>query len=84
MTWTRQQWSSRTSWDEVCRRAAGRKKYNQWQHTMAAAHQDEVFKLLLQHGWNTWGVITQIAGELGVHKSTICRDRLAILRGLRR
>jgi hypothetical protein len=29
MAWTREQWRTPTSWDEVCRRAAGRKKYNQ-------------------------------------------------------
>jgi IS30 family transposase len=41
-----------------------------------------VFKLLLAHGWNAWGVITQIASELGVHKSTITRDRQQIERAM--
>jgi len=41
-----------------------------------------VFELLLALGWNTWGVITKIAGELGVHKSTITRDRQRIERSM--
>jgi hypothetical protein len=49
---------------------------------MAAARQDEVFKLLLQHGWNRWGMITKIAEALGCHKSTITRDRQRIMRAM--
>ena len=49
---------------------------------MAAARQDEVFKLLLAHGWNSWGVLTKIAGELQVHKSTVTRDKRAIQRAM--
>ena len=74
------EWSQRTSWDEVCRRAAGRRKYNQWQRAMAAARQDEVFKLLIRHGWNTWGTLSRIARELHVDRSTVCRDRQTIER----
>jgi hypothetical protein len=50
---------------------------------MAAARQDEVFKLLLQYGWNTWGTLTKIADALGCHKSTISRDKRAIERSMR-
>jgi hypothetical protein len=80
---TRTQWRTRTDWQTVCRRAAGRRKYNQWQHAMAAARQNEVFKLLLQYGLWDWGVCAQIARELGCSRSTIVRDRRAILRSLR-
>jgi hypothetical protein len=77
------EWSRRTSWDEVCRRVAGRRKYNQWQRAMAAARQDEVFTLLLAYGWHTWGTLTKIAQELQVHRSTITRDRQRIMRAMR-
>jgi hypothetical protein len=49
---------------------------------MAAARQDEVFKLLLAYGWHAWGTLTRIANELGVHKSTITRDKQAIMRAM--
>jgi hypothetical protein len=82
MTLTRQQWRQRTSWNDVCARAVGRKWYNQERRKYACERQDEVFKLLLKYGWNTWGVITKIANELQMHKSTIARDRRQIERSM--
>jgi hypothetical protein len=79
---TREQWRTRTSWNDVCARAVGRKRYNQERRKWANERADEVFKLLLAHGWNTWGVITRIAHELQVHKSTIARDRQRIERSM--
>jgi hypothetical protein len=79
MALTRQQWRSRTDWQTVCRRAAGRRKYNQWQKAMAAARQEEVFKLFLAYGFDRWGTLARIARILGCHRSTILRDRRALL-----
>jgi hypothetical protein len=82
MTLTRTQWRARTDWNSVCARAVGRKRYNEERKRWAGERQDEVFKLLLAYGWNRWGVVKRIAGELGVHKSTITRDRQQIERAM--
>ena len=78
-TWTREEWRRGTDWNTVCARAAGRKKYNEWQRTMAAARQNEVLKLLMRYGFARWGTLSRIARELGCHRSTILRDRRALL-----
>ena len=68
MTLTRTQWRTRTDWSSVCARASGRRKYNEERRKWAGERQDVVFELLLQYGWDTWGVLTKIADELRIHK----------------
>jgi hypothetical protein len=79
MTLTRAQWTQRRNWDNVCATAAGRRKYNEERKRWAGERQDLVFKLLLAYGLWDWGVCARIARELGCHRSTIVRDRRAIL-----
>ena len=67
-------WTERTDFDSVCRRAAGRRRYN----VKRRAEARERYKLVVQaivppdgrrRGWQT-----RLARALGVHRSTICRD----------
>ena len=46
---------------------------------MAAARQEKVFKLFLVYGFDRWGTLARIAKILGCHRSTILRDRRALL-----
>jgi hypothetical protein len=71
-------WSQPTSWEEVCKRAAGRYKYNALRTFQAQLRRKEVLNLLHRWGWVA-GVQSQIAEHLGVHKSTICRDLKVIM-----
>jgi hypothetical protein len=78
---TRQEWSRRTDWNTVCARAAARRKYNEARRHFAGRRRDElVLPLLLQYGFDDWGTCARIARELGCHRSTIVRDRRAILK----
>jgi hypothetical protein len=80
---TRQEWRQRTSWDQVCARAAGRRKYNERRRYFAAQVCDElVWPRLLEYGFDRWGVCARIPREIGVSRSTICRYRQRILRTL--
>jgi hypothetical protein len=82
MTLTRTQWRRRTDWNTICATSAGRRKYNQERQRWANERQDVVFELLLAYGLWEWGVCSRIARELGCHRSTIMRDRRAILRSM--
>jgi hypothetical protein len=79
---TRQQWSQRTDWQTVCARAAGRRKYNEWQRQFMNERRDLVWTLLVAGGLDRWGLLSDIARELGCHRSTIMRDKQALLRTL--
>jgi hypothetical protein len=79
---TRGQWHARTDWEEVCRRAAGRRKYNEWQRKFTNERRDLVWTLLIAGGLDRWGLLSDIARELGCHRSTIMRDKRALLRTL--
>lgn len=75
-------WSQPTSWDVVCRRAAGRARFNSLR-TIRADHRR--FRLLqLANDRNVpltgYGVKTMLAAELGVDPSTISRDVQRIYR----
>ncbi len=66
-------WSEPTDPDTVARRAAGRRHYNSVRTLLATLRRHEVADLLLA------GVSqSEIARRLGVHRSTICRDVLAL------
>jgi IS30 family transposase len=72
-------WSDPVSDDEANRRAAGRRHYNQTRKLDAWHRTQQVIELLQDRGLG-YGVRTQIARELGVHRSTITRDVKRILR----
>ncbi len=82
MTLTRTQWRTYTDWPSVCRRAAGRRKYNEERQRYAGARADLVCKLLLEYGVDCWGVCARIARELSVSRATVCRDRQRLVRSL--
>ena len=74
-------WSERTSFSEVCRRAGGRRCYNSVRRMRREGRRLRLSRLLLRRriGVFDWGWQTRLAMELGVHKSTICRDFRAIM-----
>jgi len=71
------------TWDEVCRRAAGRRHYNAWRRVVAHDRQRRVLDYWRQskgrRGWQA-----EAAAALGVHRSTITRDMHALLALLHR
>ncbi len=71
------------TWDEVCRRAAGRRHYNAWRRVVAHDRQRRVLDYWRQskgrRGWQA-----AAADALGVHRSTITRDMQALLALLHR
>jgi hypothetical protein len=72
-------WSAPTGFDEVCRRAAGRRRYHSVRRFLADLRRDKVTELIAQYGYIDWGIRASIARMLGVHRSTISRDIAAIL-----
>jgi hypothetical protein len=71
-------WSAGTSFDEVCRRAAGRRHYNSWRALLRRERRLKVLELLCRYGMFEHGVLGRIAVEMGVSRSTICRDRQSL------
>jgi hypothetical protein len=71
-------WSQRTTWDTVCKRVAGRAKYNAVRRFKAELRRGEVLQLLHAWGWRH-GVQVRIAEALRVSESTISRDLALIL-----
>lgn len=69
----RRAWSAPTSWDEVCRRASGRRRFNQQRWAARFWRQTRVERLLRELGERR-GVQRLIAARLGVAPSTICGD----------
>jgi hypothetical protein len=49
---------------------------------MAQVCDELVLPLLLERGFDRWGILSEIARELGVHRSPICRYRKRILQAL--
>jgi hypothetical protein len=68
---TRQEWSQHTDWQAVCARAAGRRRYNEWQRQFMNERRELVWTLLIAGGLDRWGLPSDIARELGCHRSTI-------------
>ena len=70
--------SAPTSWDEVCRRKAGRDRYNSVRRLLRAERRFRVLELLSRYGMDR-GVQARIAKELGVSRVTVHRDVKALL-----
>jgi hypothetical protein len=80
---SREQWRSRTSWNEVCARSAGRRRFNEQRRRFVNQVIDElVWPRLMRYGLDKWGTCSRIAREIGVHRSTVCRYRQRIFREL--
>ncbi|HVS36840.1 MAG TPA: HTH domain-containing protein [Gemmataceae bacterium] len=76
----REAWSEPTSWDEVCRRAAGRRHYNGVRRCRAIVRRAEVARLLRVPGaLFDRGTQARLARQLSVSRSTICRDVAALM-----
>lgn len=71
-------WSDRTTDAEAFSRASGRRYYNSIRKFNAQLRLADVVKLLKKYGMGH-GAQTAIAKELGVSRSTICRDMATIL-----
>jgi hypothetical protein len=68
-------WSGRTSWDTVCRRASGRRYWHSVMRCRREVRRHKVAALVSRYGgFDQRGVASAIARELGVHRSTISRD----------
>jgi hypothetical protein len=74
-------WSQPVSTDEAQRRASGRRRHNALRHIAQARRRTEVARRLaeMKRGLPQ-GIQTELARELGVAPSTICRDIAALLR----
>jgi hypothetical protein len=74
-------WSGPTSLDEASRRAGGRRRYNRVRRFLATYRRYQLARLLRDRGgWTDWGTQARLARELGVSRSTICRDVAFLLR----
>jgi predicted DNA-binding transcriptional regulator YafY len=71
-------WGAPTSWDEVCRRAAGRARYHAMRRAQRVLRRRKVLRLLRRYGC-CHGVQARIARELGVSEATVSRDVAALL-----
>ena len=81
-------WSDATDPDTVARRAAGRRRYNSVRKFRAAYRRAEVSRLVLElmqaydecesrsrpAAMFGWGIQSEVARRLGVHRSTVSRD----------
>ena len=77
----RQPWSASTDWETVCRRASWRRYYNSVRRVRALYRRNEVARLLTAQGaLFDHGTQARLARQLGVSRSTICRDVAALLR----
>ncbi len=65
-------------WEEICKRAGGRRHYNSWRQHMALLRQLEVARLMWQHTGKgvggRYGWQAAAARALGVSRATISRD----------
>jgi len=61
-------------WDEICRRAGGRRRYNARRKLIAEMRRFKVAQLVKEYGLYERGVQKRIADELGVSEATISRD----------
>jgi hypothetical protein len=71
-------WHQSTSWDTVCRRAIGRRKFNAIRQLKAQLRRGQVLRLLHDLGWG-YRVQVKIAAALGVSEATVSRDLKTIL-----
>jgi hypothetical protein len=71
-----------SSWDATCRRASGRRHFNAVRRFRALLRLREVVGLLDKIGLAR-GCQSRVAEQLGVNRSTICRDMARLRRGSR-
>jgi hypothetical protein len=67
-------WSAKTDFNVVCKRAAGRRRYNTKRRAEARERYLQVVEAIMPTGGCKRGTQAQLARVLGVHRSTICRD----------
>jgi hypothetical protein len=83
MTVSGHDWSHPSNYAEAKARLIGRQRLNRKRQRFAGQLCDEViWPLLLRYGLFEWGTLTRVAQEIGVHKSTVCRHRARILKGM--
>ena len=73
------QWGPAASRDEAARRASGRARYNKRRQVKAAIRRRRIVEIWEQKSREGWSIFSrgsqsQLAGMLGVNRSTICRD----------
>ena len=66
-------WRHPRSREEGRARLIGRQRYNAWRRELAGQRREVVRKLLLALGWDRWGVLGEIAAQLGVSRSCVSR-----------
>jgi hypothetical protein len=71
-------WRAPTSWDEMHRRACGRRHYNSVRTFRATLRRGQVLRLLFRWGF-AHGVQVRIARTLGCSEATLSRDMAVIL-----
>jgi hypothetical protein len=71
-------WSEPKPFNEVCRRAGGRRAYNALRRDLKLFRRLDVTRLLLKYGHQR-GVQARIATVLGVSEATVSRDVKATL-----
>ena len=76
-------WGAPTTWNEVVRRAAGRRHYNSVRAARRLLRRQMVARLILRDGTER-GYQARIARELGCHPCVISRDVLALQERARR
>lgn len=67
-------WSAPTDLDSVCKRAAGRRRYNAKRQAEARDRFKLVLEAILPPEGRKRGTQAQLARALGVHRSTVSRD----------
>ena len=68
------------TFEEVCKRAGGRRRYNAWRQFMRTLRRVEVVRRVRETGFYP-GQAAALAEQFGVCRMTISRDLAAIRRG---
>jgi hypothetical protein len=71
-------WTAPTSWDAVCRRAAGRRRYNADRRKQKMWRRTEILIMTVGVDRRLYGLQALLARKLGVSPATISRDFEAI------
>lgn len=67
-------WGTPTDFDVVCKRAAGRRRYNAERQAEANERYKQVKAVIWSPDGRKRGTQAELARAFGVHRSTICRD----------
>jgi hypothetical protein len=71
--------NSAEEWDEICRLAGGRRRYNAQRKFLAEMRRIQLVKLFDKYDPFEWGSRKKLAEELGVSEATISRDIAKLL-----